>query len=153
MRMRLFSVALFVTALFAAVAATAVPVADPLDLQALRGKVVYVDFWASWCVPCRQSFPWMDEMQRTLGRDGLVIVAVNVDHEHADAERFLSDFTPSFRIAYDPEGVLAEKYHVHGMPTSFLIDRDGKIQLQHAGFRPRDKDELSGRIRALLAAH
>ena len=151
--MRLLSILLATVAVFGSLAATALPAADAIDLAALRGKVVYVDFWASWCVPCRQSFPWMDEMQRTLGRDGFVVVAVNVDHQRADAERFLRDFAPSFRIAYDPEGALAEQYHVRGMPTSFLIDRDGQIQMQHAGFRPRDRDELGARIRALLAAH
>ncbi len=126
---------------------------DPINLDSLRGKVVYVDFWASWCVPCRQSFPWMDEMQRTFAKDGLVVVAVNVDHARSDATKFLSEFSPAFRIAYDPDGVTAEQYHVHGMPTSFLIDREGKIQLQHAGFRARDREELAGRIRALLATH
>jgi thiol-disulfide isomerase/thioredoxin len=145
--------ALALAAVVASAGAAAAPAVDPIGLEALRGRVVYVDFWASWCVPCRQSFPWMDELQRSLGKDGLVVVAVNVDHERKDAERFLHEFSPAFRIAYDPEGVLAEQYHVRGMPTSYLIDRDGKVQLQHAGFRPRDRDELAGRIRTLLAIH
>jgi thiol-disulfide isomerase/thioredoxin len=132
--------------------ATAAP-ADPIGLESLRGKVVYLDFWSSWCVPCRQSFPWMDGLQQSLGRDGFVVVAVNVDHDRADADRFLRELSPAFRIVYDPEGKLAEQYRVHGMPTSFLIDRDGKILLQHAGFRAHDRDDLASRIRALLASH
>ena len=153
MRMRFLRVLLAMMTLIACGNAVAVPVADPIGLESLRGKVVYLDFWASWCVPCRQSFPWMDAMQQDFGRDGFVVVAVNVDHERADADRFLRELAPAFRIVYDPEGTLAEKYHVHGMPTSFLIDRDGKVQLQHAGFRARDREELAGRIRALLATH
>ncbi len=127
--------------------------ATGLDLDALKGKVVYVDFWASWCVPCRQSFPWMAEMQRRYGKDGLVIVAVDLDAVRADADTFLNEFVPSFRIAYDPEGALAERFHVKGMPTSFLIDRDGKTQLMHAGFRAKDREPLEAQMRALVGAH
>jgi cytochrome c biogenesis protein CcmG, thiol:disulfide interchange protein DsbE len=153
MRMRLLSAMVAMATMLATGAASAVPPGDPIALESLRGKVVYLDFWASWCVPCRQSFPWMDHLQQVLGRDGLVVVAVNVDHERADADRFLRELAPGFRVAYDPEGTLAEQYHVHGMPTSFLIDREGKVQLQHAGFRTRDRDELEARIRTLLASH
>jgi thiol-disulfide isomerase/thioredoxin len=149
--MRFLRAALALAALVASCGATAAASVDPIGLEALHGKVVYVDFWASWCVPCRQSFPWMDELQRSLGKDGLIVIAVNVDHDRRDADRFLREFSPTFRIVYDSEGALAEQYRVGGMPTSFLIDRDGKIQLQHAGFRPRDRDELAGRIRTLLA--
>ena len=153
MRMRFLRVTLAVMTMIACAGAVAAPNADPIDLDSLRGKVVYLDFWASWCVPCRQSFPWMDGMQQALGRDGLVVVAVNVDRERADADRFLHELSPTFRIVYDPEGKLAEKYHVRGMPTSFLIDREGRVQLQHAGFRARDREDLAGRLRALLATH
>jgi cytochrome c biogenesis protein CcmG/thiol:disulfide interchange protein DsbE len=124
---------------------------DPLDLAALKGKVVYVDFWASWCEPCRQSFPWMSDMQREFAKEGLVVIAVNVDHERADAEQFLRKYVPEFKISYDPDGVVAERFHVKGMPTSFLIDRAGKIQSQHAGFRPKDRVPLEQQIRSLLA--
>lgn len=152
MRMRFLRVMLAMATMLACGATTAA-LADPIGLESLRGKVVYLDFWASWCVPCRQSFPWMEGLQQSLGRDGFVVVAVNVDHDRADADRFLRELAPTFRIEYDAEGKLAEQYHVHGMPTSFLIDRDGKILLQHAGFRARDREELAGRIRALLATH
>jgi hypothetical protein len=84
---------------------------------------------------------------------GKVVIAVNVDHSRAGADRFLSELGPSLRVLYDPEGALAEQFHVRGMPTSFLIHRDGNVQLQHAGFRIHDRDELAGRIRALLGAH
>jgi len=121
-----------------------------VDLAALKGKVVYLDFWASWCVPCRQSFPWMSELQRSLEKEGLVIVAVNVDQERADAEHFLSEFRPPFRVAFDPKGSLAEHYHVNGMPTSVLIDRDGRTVKVHQGFRSRDRESLEQQIRSVL---
>ncbi len=136
-----------------AVSAHGATAEDPLDLAHLHGKVVYVDFWASWCVPCRQSFPWMASLQKQFAADGLVVLAVNVDHERRDADRFLSEFAPDFRIVYDTGGVLAERYHLKGMPTSFLIDRDGKVQSEHIGFRPADRDALTERIHTLLQTH
>ena len=127
---------------------------DPLlDLAALKGQVVYVDFWASWCAPCRESFPWMNHMQEELGRDGLVIIAVNVDHDHSDAEHFLREHPARFRVVFDPDGVLPGQFGVRGMPTSFLIDRDGRVQSRHAGFRLTDRDPLTQQIRVLLHAH
>jgi thiol-disulfide isomerase/thioredoxin len=152
MRIRILRALLLLIAVASAPVVAASP-GDPVDLESLRGKVVYVDFWASWCVPCRQSFPWMEEMHRRYSRDGLVVIAVNVDHERADAERFMAALAPSFRVAFDPEGSMAEHWHVRGMPTSFLIDREGKVQLQHAGFRTRDRDVLAEQIRTLLATH
>jgi thiol-disulfide isomerase/thioredoxin len=126
---------------------------DPLGLDLLKGKVVYVDFWASWCAPCRESFPWMNRMQSELGHDGLVIIAVNVDREHADAEQFLRSHAAQFRIVYDPQGRLPEKFGVRGMPTSFLIDRNGRIQSRHEGFFIKDSDALAQQVRTLVLAH
>jgi cytochrome c biogenesis protein CcmG/thiol:disulfide interchange protein DsbE len=127
---------------------------DPLlDLAAYKGQVVYVDFWASWCAPCRESFPWMNRMQAQFGPDGLVIIAVNVDHERVDAERFLREHPAQFRIVFDPDGKLPEEFGVRGMPTSFLIGRDGRVQSRHAGFRLTDRDPLTQQIRVLLHAH
>jgi cytochrome c biogenesis protein CcmG/thiol:disulfide interchange protein DsbE len=105
-----------------------------LDLSAYRGKVVYLDFWASWCAPCRLSFPWMNEIQEARGRDGLVIVAVNVDHDRAAAQEFLEATSPEFRIVYDPDGTIASQFNFKDMPTSLLIGRDGKVRYTHAGF-------------------
>ena len=126
---------------------------DPLGLGSLKGKVVYVDFWASWCAPCRESFPWMNRMQSELGHDGLVIIAVNVDREHADAEQFLRSHAAQFRIVYDPQGRLPERFGVRGMPTSFLIDRNGRIQSRHEGFFSKDRDALAQQVRTLVLAH
>ena len=126
--------------------------ADSLgDLQGLRGRVIYVDFWASWCVPCRQSFPWMQEMQEDYEHQGLTVIAVNVDRDRKDAERFLAGFRPNFAVRFDPKGETAERFKVHGMPTSVLIDRRGVVRFTHVGFRPVDRSAYEEHLRELLA--
>jgi len=106
-----------------------------LDLAQYRGKVVIVDFWASWCKPCRQSIPWLNQMRARYGERGLVIVGVNVDAVHKDAERFLRDVPIDFEVIFDPAGEIARDYELTGMPTSLLIDRSGKIVQRYLGFR------------------
>jgi len=124
--------------------------AGQVKLENYKGKVVYLDFWASWCVPCRKSFPWMNEMQARYGKSGLVILAVNLDKDKTNIGRFLKKYPANFTIAYDPEGKAAEKFKVMGMPSSNLIDRQGNIVKTHVGFRARDKKELEDQIRAAL---
>lgn len=130
-----------------ALAATA---GAPLDLDALRGEVVYLDFWASWCGPCRLSFPWMQQMQDTYAQQGLKVIAVDVDHDRRDAERFLAAFHPSFDVRFDPTGALAERFKVQGMPTGLVIDRRGVVRFTHIGFRPVDRTEFQSQLRQLL---
>ena len=119
-------------------------------LSDLQGKVVYLDFWASWCVPCKKSFPWFNEMQERYKKQGLVIVAVNMDQERADVEKFLAKYPADFVIAYDPHGEVATRYNVVGMPSSYLISRTGDLSLTHLGFREKDKDSLQTAIEELL---
>lgn len=123
---------------------------EPLDLASLRGDVVYLDFWASWCGPCRLSFPWMQQMQDTYGQQGLKVVAVDVDHDRRDAERFLAALNPSFDVRFDPKGDLAERFKVDGMPTGLVIDRHGVVRFTHIGFRPVDRTEYESQLRQLL---
>jgi len=120
------------------------------ELQALRGAVVWVDFWASWCGPCKRSFPWLNEMHHKYGAAGLSIVAVNLDKKHADAQRFLAAVPAQFTILYDPAGKSAAEWQVKSMPSSYLIDRDGKVVLVETGFRDERKGEVEGRIRIAL---
>jgi thiol-disulfide isomerase/thioredoxin len=122
-----------------------------LALAALRGKVVYLDYWASWCGPCRQSFPWMNEMQTRYRDQGFVVLAVNVDPERAEAQRFLAQQPARFTVAYDPSGDTARVLKLKGMPSSYLIDRDGKIVSSHIGFREAERAPREVEIRALLA--
>jgi cytochrome c biogenesis protein CcmG, thiol:disulfide interchange protein DsbE len=124
--------------------------AAPLDLDQFRGRVVYLDFWASWCGPCRQSFPWMQTMKNTYEERGLKILSVNLDADRADAERFLAQFKPTFDVRFDPAGALAESYRVKGMPSSVLIDRRGVPRFTHVGFRPVDAALYEAQVRALL---
>ena len=122
-----------------------------LDLTGLRGRVVYIDFWASWCGPCRQSFPWMETMKSTYEGQGLRIVAVNLDKDRADADKFLNQFRPTFDVRFDPKGELAESYKVQGMPSSVLIDRHGVARFTHVGFRPIDGAMYEAQVRELLS--
>jgi thiol-disulfide isomerase/thioredoxin len=123
-----------------------------LSLEKLRGQVVYVDFWASWCGPCRRSFPWMNEMQRRYGGRGLAIVAINVDKNPADAARFLERNPAQFAVAYDQVGVTPLAYAVRDMPSSYLIDSRGKVVAVEHGFHDERQGPLEQRIQALLAA-
>lgn len=141
-------------ALAGARAALAAP-APPFDLPGarladLRGKVVYVDFWASWCGPCRKSFPWMNALQQRHGGAGLQVVAINVDEKRADAAAFLARVPASFTIAYDPAGATPRAYGVKGMPSSALVGRDGQLLWMHSGFNEADAGKLEERIRAAL---
>ena len=126
---------------------------ETVSLATLRGRVVYVDFWASWCAPCRRSFPWMNALQARYGKDGLAIVGINVDKRRDDAERFLRDTPASFTIAYDAKGAIPAAYDVKGMPSSYLIDRKGNVVAVEEGFHDERRDDVEAQIRALLAQH
>lgn len=121
-----------------------------VNLADFKGKVVYLDFWASWCPPCRKSFPWMNEMAQRYGRQGLTVVAVNVDKTRDLAKKFLSDVPANFTVAYDADGKVADTYKVMGMPSSYLIDRTGRIQSVHIGFRDGDAEQLEAALQTLL---
>ncbi len=125
--------------------------ASSFDLGSLRGRVVYLDFWASWCAPCRQAFPWMQAIKDAYEGQGLTVVAINVDADRADAEKFLHQFRPTFDVRFDPKGELAEFYKIKGMPSSVLIDRQGVPRFTHIGFRPADGTVYEAQLRELLA--
>ena len=124
---------------------------ETIALERLKGQVVYVDFWASWCGPCRRSFPWMNEMHRKYAGKGFAIVAVNVDRKRADADRFLAQFPAEFPVVYDTSGTTPTAFAVKGMPSSYLIDTAGKVIAIEQGFRDEQGAALETRIRALIA--
>jgi len=125
---------------------------DALTLESLKGRVVFVDFWASWCAPCKRSFPWMNELHRKYGDKGFTIVAVNVDKRRADADRFLAQVPAAFPVVYDPEGKAPAAYGVKGMPSSYLIDARGNVVQVESGFNDDHAAAIEARIRDLVAA-
>jgi len=121
-----------------------------ISLKQYRNQVVFVDFWASWCVPCKYSFPWMNEMQERYGKDGLKVIGINVDKDKAMAQKFLEHVPATFDIAYDPEGEIADLYSLKVMPSSYLIDRDGNLVHAHKGFKTSDGSQMEDMIRKLI---
>ena len=117
----------------------------------LKGKVVLVDFWASWCGPCKQSFPFMNELQARFGADGFEVVAVNLDAKRDDADRFLAEVPARFTLAFDASGDSARRFEVKSMPSSLLIGRDGRVVAAHKGFKAGDRQELEERVAQLVA--
>jgi cytochrome c biogenesis protein CcmG/thiol:disulfide interchange protein DsbE len=142
--------ALFIAILSSTICGAAPQSADRLDLATHRGQVVIVDFWASWCKPCRQSIPWLNSMRERYGARGLAIIGVNVDAERRDADRFLSAIPIGFDLVFDPHGDLAKQFNVKGMPSSFVFDRSGKLVESHLGFREASKDEHEASLQNLL---
>jgi thiol-disulfide isomerase/thioredoxin len=121
-----------------------------LSLESLRGKVVYLDFWASWCKPCVVSLPALDDLRKEFPAKDFVVFAVNVDRDPEVARSFLSRRPVGYPSLADPEGQLPVRFGVETMPTSFLIDRDGVIRRVHRGFRKSDVPELRAAIQELV---
>ncbi len=108
--------------------------AGSLDLTPYRGKVLYLDFWASWCGPCKLSFPFMAQMVSSFRRPDFAVLTINVDHARARAEDFLSQNNFGLPVAFDPSGAIARQFNVRDMPTSILFDRSGANRFVHEGF-------------------
>lgn len=122
-----------------------------LSLNSFRGKVVYLDFWASWCGPCRHTLPWMKNLQAKFDSQGLQVLAVNLDKNQQDAEKALSAVGHSLTVLFDNEGNVARTFSLPTMPTSFIIDRDGVIVAVHPGFREGDDATIETEIQKALA--
>lgn len=120
------------------------------QLEELKGSVVYVDFWSSWCIPCQKSFPWMNKLQHKYQAQGLVVLSINLDHDRTLANEFLTRNPATFPIIYDPKGLIARKYKLKGMPSSFIIDRAGRIVSAHVGFSKQKSIAYEQEITQLL---
>ena len=118
-----------------------------------KGQVVYIDFWASWCKPCRQSFPWMNAIQKKYKAQGLKVITINIDSDKSNADDFLKEYPAEFEVVYDPKGKLARKFKLKGMPNSFIVDRKGKLVSTHVGFNDKKQQSFENEILALLAEH
>ncbi len=146
----------------AAQATSGLATAPALSLRASDGLLVlaaeplaratWVDFWASWCSPCRLAFPWLNEMHERHAASGLRVVAVNLDKHEADAQRFLQQMPARFALAFDPDAATAKAMRVQTMPSSFLMTPDRRVVLTHRGFRLQDRAALEQQIRAALGS-
>jgi thiol-disulfide isomerase/thioredoxin len=103
-------------------------------LEKHKGEVVYLDFWASWCGPCRKSFPWLNKVEAEYKSQGFSVISVNLDANKTLATKFLEETPADFTVIYDPKGKIAKHFKIKGMPSSMLIGRDGKIKSRHTGF-------------------
>ena len=122
----------------------------PVSLAALRGQVVMVNFWASWCGPCREEFPLLDQMYAKYRPMGFTLLGVNVEPEAKDAEGFLAKTPVRFPILLDRDNTLTKLYRVDGMPSTVLIDRNGVVRWMHRGYKAGDENEYLDQLRALL---
>jgi thiol-disulfide isomerase/thioredoxin len=119
-------------------------------LNTQKGNIVYVDFWSSWCIPCRKSFPWMNKLQDKYQKQGFTILSINLDHDRKSADEFLLESPANFPIIYDPKGLIARKYKLKGMPSSFIIDRTGQLVSAHVGFNKQKSVAYEEEIVRLL---
>ena len=125
---------------------------DNLSLQDLRGKVVFLDFWASWCGPCLTSLPLLDELRKDFPSERFQVLAVNVDRDPGKARAFLDKRPVGYPSVMDPQGRIPERFGLETMPTSYLIDARGVVRFVNEGFRVGDIDELRENIEALLGS-
>jgi thiol-disulfide isomerase/thioredoxin len=122
-----------------------------LRLEDLRGRVVLLDFWASWCGPCRESLPQYQKLRDEYTRADFEVLAVSLDEDIEEALGFLKQVPLQFPLLHDPEGKVASAYALKGMPSSYLIDRNGILRSQHVGFQMRDLPSLRAKIAQLIA--
>jgi thiol-disulfide isomerase/thioredoxin len=123
---------------------------QPVTLASLKGKVVLLDIWASWCAPCKAAFPNYDDLHTRFRDRGFHVLAVNVDEQRKDADRFLAGRRPALQVVFDPQGRAPAALRVKGMPTSFLIDRRGQLRYVHEGFTDASLALYRREILALL---
>lgn len=121
-----------------------------LNLKSFRGKVVLVNFWASWCIPCRQELPFFAELQREYASDDFAIIAVNIDKKREKAEEFIRKFDLPFYLVRDEEQSIVGTYKPPKMPSTFFVDRQGTIRFIKEGFHHKEKDEFRTNINVLL---
>ncbi len=120
------------------------------NISAFRGKVVLVDFWATWCPPCAQSMPFLNNLRNELKDQGFEIVAINVDEDVEQTKRFLEVHRVDYPILMDPKGQCPAAFDVQAMPSSYFVDKTGKVRAVHQGYRDSDQAEIRRQVLQLL---
>jgi len=153
------SVAIFATTLPAFAVTSSMPAPGfsltssagrPVDLAQYKGQVVMLNFWASWCGPCRQEMPLLDSIYKKYSKLGFTMIGVNVEPDPGLANKWLQATPVSFPILYDTESKVSKLYDVAGMPSTVIIDRQGKVRVIHKGYKPGDENEYMDSIRSLI---
>ncbi len=121
-----------------------------VSLSQYKGQVVMINFWATWCGPCRQEMPLLDAMYKKYKKMGFTLIGVNVEPDSKAAEAFLKTMPVSFPVAFDPDSSISKLYSVQGMPSSIIIDRKGNARVIHRGYRPGDENVYLDHIRKLI---
>lgn len=121
-----------------------------LRLSEHRGQVVMINFWASWCGPCRQEMPVLDELQQRYSKAGFTVLGVNVEQDSGQAVQLLQGMNLSFPILFDPKSVVSKLYDVKAMPSTVMIDRDGNMRYLHRGYKPGYEDQYREQIKELI---
>lgn len=123
---------------------------DTVTLSELRGQVVLINFWATWCGPCRQEMPLLDALYKRYNSLGFVMLGVNVEDDPAGAKKYLKDTPVSFPILFDSDNTVSEQYEVIAMPSTVLVDRKGNVRYLHKGYEPGYENDYQDQIRALI---
>jgi peroxiredoxin len=118
-------------------------------LSDLRGQVVMINFWATWCGPCRQEMPLLQQIQAKYEPLGFTLVGINVEPDSAAAVTWLKQVSVSFPILFDQKNVVAEQFGVQGMPSSVFVDRAGNVRYVHRGYQPGDEAKYADMVRSL----
>jgi peroxiredoxin len=121
-----------------------------VSLSQFKGQVVMINFWASWCVPCRQEMPLLDNIYKHYGKLGFSLIGVNVEPDSKSAQAWLKQTPVSFPVLFDTQSTVSKLYGVPGMPTTVFIDRKGNVRLVHQSYRPGDENEYLNEIRELV---
>jgi peroxiredoxin len=121
-----------------------------LKLSELRGEVVLINFWASWCGPCRQEMPVLSELQKKYKDLGFTVLGVNVEEDSAPARKLLREAPVSFPVLFDTQNKVSRAYNVVAMPSTVLVDRDGNVRYRHNGYQPGAETEYLEKVRTLV---
>ncbi|MGO2012435.1 MAG: TlpA family protein disulfide reductase [Pseudoalteromonas sp.] len=122
-----------------------------ITLSDYKGKVVYVDFWASWCVPCRRSFPFLNALRKEYADKGFEVIAINLEQESEAANAFLAQHPVSYPVVAGYNSTVGTDYEIIAMPTAYIIGKNGNIRVKHMGFNPAQKDYLEAVVDKLVS--